>query len=348
VSKILQCEVHRRTVFEVEAIQMETISVRNPATGEEILKTVSIDPAQVDALVATARRSQENSWGRLSFQERGRFILRAKDYLFENIDTIAAAISKNNGKPLVESLTAEVIPMIQTIDFAVKNAQKILRPQKIKIGAQLPTKRAYVHYAPLGVVGIISPWNYPLSTPLAEVILGLMAGNAIILKPSEVTGLVNRQIQNIIDSMKLPPGVFQMIEGRGDVGAALARAAVDRIIVTGSVATGKRVMAAAADRLTPVTLELGGKDSMIVLDDADIDKASSAAVVGGFYNAGQTCCSVEKILVHEKIATPFLAALNKKLATLRTGESKDFKNDLGPVTFEGQKKTYHAQTKDFY
>jgi acyl-CoA reductase-like NAD-dependent aldehyde dehydrogenase len=179
------------------------------------------------------------------------------------------------------------------------------------------------------------------------VILGLIAGNAVILKPSEVTGLVNVEIQKIVDSMELPQDVFTMIQGRGDVGEALVRSGVDRLIVTGSVATGKKVMATAAETLTPVTLELGGKDSMIVLEDANLDVATSAAVTGSLYNAGQSCCSVERILVHESIADKFTSMMNEKIKKVRIDESTGFDNDMGPVTYELQKKVYLEQSQQF-
>jgi acyl-CoA reductase-like NAD-dependent aldehyde dehydrogenase len=210
----------------------------------------------------------------------------------------------------------------------------------------LPNKKSYLTYSPLGVIGIISPWNFPLNTPFSEIALALMAGNSVILKPSEVTGNVNLLMQSIIDAMQLPEGVFQMIHGKGGVGAALAAAYVDRIIFTGSTATGKKVMASATPNLTPLTLELGGKDCMIVFEDADLDVATSAALAGGFYNSGQACCSIERLLLHESIATQFTEMLTNKAAKLRQSESTGFGNDIGPVTFEGQKKVYHEQAQD--
>lgn len=325
---------------------METLISKNPASGQVLLEENSFEISKLGDVIREARLVQQHFWTHQTFEQRSTYLLRAQRYLLEHMDEIARAISLNNGKPLVESLAAEVVPMIQTVSFVTKKAKKILQPKKVSLGLTLPTKKAYVTYRPFGVLGIISPWNYPLSTPLAEVFLGLMAGNAVILKPSEVTGLVNKQIQTIIDSMRLPEGLVTVIQGRGDLGAALAKSDVDKIIVTGSVATGKKVMAAASEKLTPVTLELGGKDAMIVLEDADIETASSAAVVGGFYNAGQTCCSVERLLVHEKIAPEFLTAFTAKIEKLRIGESSSFQNDLGPVTFDGQKRTYHEQVQD--
>lgn len=323
---------------------MENIISKNPATGQQIHSVPSCNPADVSKIVDNARRAQV-SWGAMTVKERVRFLRKARDFMFRHMDEIAADISKNNGKPLVEGLS-EVLPMILTTTYLEKNAARILRDQKVGMGGFFPTKRARITYQPMGVIGIISPWNYPLSTPLAEVLPALAAGNSVILKPSEVTGLVSSWIQKIIDSMGLPRDVFTLLPGRGDVGAALASSSVDRIMVTGSVATGKTVMAAASQRLTPVTLELGGKDCMIVLEDANLDAATSAAVVGGLYNAGQTCCSVERLLVHESVAEPFIQKMNEKIARLRIGESKGHDVDIGSITFEGQKNVYFSQVQD--
>jgi acyl-CoA reductase-like NAD-dependent aldehyde dehydrogenase len=321
------------------------ITSKNPATGEENHRAPDFNPAAVTAVVDKARHAQESGWGRVPVRTRLNHIIRANEFLFKNIDAIARDISKNNGKPLVEGLN-EVIPVTQTIGFVKNRAARALRDQPVRLGAFLPTKKAYIAYRPMGVVGIISPWNYPLSTPMVEVILALTAGNAVVLKPSEVTGLVNEWISRIVGSMKLPEGIFTLLPGKGEVGAALASSRVDRLILTGSVATGKKVMAAASQNLTPVTLELGGKDCMIVLEDADLEVASAAAVVGGFYNTGQTCCSIERLLIHESIAEPFLLKMGEKLRKLRMGESQGCDVELGSITFEGQKKTYFQQLQD--
>ncbi|MDZ4676238.1 MAG: aldehyde dehydrogenase family protein [Oligoflexia bacterium] len=324
---------------------MDFITSKNPATGEEILRQECFNPTEMTNLVQRARLAQE-PWRRLSFKERAKFLKRGQQYMLAHMDELALNLAKNNGKPLVEALSAEVFASIQTYGFAMKRAEKLLTDTPIHIGGGLLTKKAYITYQPLGVLGIISPWNYPLSTPFSEVILGLIAGNAIILKPSEITGLVNQDMQKIIDAMKLPKDLVTLVHGRGDVGAALASAKVDRLIFTGSTTTGRKIMSTASQNLTPVTLELGGKDCMIVLEDCNIELAASAAVVGGFFNTGQTCCSVERLLIHENIVDPFLKAYKEKLNKLRVGASSGFENDLGAITFEGQKKIYFEQTQD--
>src|ERR1017187_82642 len=172
--------------------KMEKKTSINPATGEVVHAAEGFDPSKIATIVESARKAQVG-WGALSYQERADYLWKAHAYIFKNSDDIARSISINNGKPLVESLAAEVTSVVSMIKWACHNAEKILRNEPIKIGLHLPTKKAYMAYEPIGVVGIISPWNYPLSTPLAEVFLGLMAGNAIILKPSEVTGLVNQK-----------------------------------------------------------------------------------------------------------------------------------------------------------
>src|SRR5258708_6311589 len=209
---------------------MEELISRNPATGEDLIRHSSFDVSLLPGVVSRARIAQKE-WAKLSFTGRAQYLNRAKQYMVEHIDEIALSISKNNGKPLVQAL-AEVMPMIDAVNYVSRNAKKILRPKKECLGLTFPTKRGLVRYKPLGVVGIIAPWNYPLSTPMAEIIFALIAGNAVIIKPSDVTGLVNSEMEKIVRAMQLPPDIFTMLHGGGDVGAALVSSRVDRIIVT--------------------------------------------------------------------------------------------------------------------
>ncbi|MCC6277167.1 MAG: aldehyde dehydrogenase family protein [Oligoflexia bacterium] len=325
---------------------MEFIEVHNPATGEVIDRIESFDPRQMSDVLEKARSAQKK-WAKLSFKLRGQHLNKGKQYILENQERIVKVISKNNGKPNYEALAHDVLPALSAIHFAQNKIPGILRDRRVGLGWYLANKSNYYAYEPLGIIGIISPWNYPLNTPFTELVFALMCGNAVILKPSEVTGSINLVISEIVHAMQLPEGLFQILHGKADVGAALASSKVDRLIFTGSTSTGKKVMAAAAQNLTPLTLELGGKDCMIVFEDSDLDVASSAALAGGFYNAGQACCSVERILVQNSIYQPFCELLSQKAAKLRQGPSIGFENDLGPVTFEGQKRIYQEQRSEF-
>ncbi len=196
------------------------------------------------------------------------------------------------------------------------------------------------------MVGIISPWNYPFSIPATETLAALVAGNAVVLKPSEFTSLVALELQSLLHAAGVPRDVFQVVVGDGATGAALIHSQIDKLVFTGSVATGKRIAAAAAERLLPVVLELGGKDPMLVLDDADVDVASSAAVWGAFVNAGQTCLSVERCYVHRSLYEAFLRACVEKTNKLRVGTGMDRETDVGPMIHERQLQIVEAHVED--
>ncbi len=202
-------------------------------------------------------------------------------------------------------------------------------------------------YQPLGVVGIISPWNFPFSIPLGEVTMALMAGNAVVLKPSELTPLVGKKIAEIFEKADLPKDVLQVVTGDGKTGAALVDAAPDKIMFTGSVETGKKIAASAAKTLTPVVLELGGKDPMIVFADADLEKASSGAVWGAFTNSGQACSSVERLYVEESIADKFTKMVVEKTKALRQNLGSQETTDVGSMVSENQLKIVEDHVAGF-
>jgi succinate-semialdehyde dehydrogenase/glutarate-semialdehyde dehydrogenase len=227
------------------------------------------------------------------------------------------------------------------------NSYRLLRDEPVPHG-NLATKlkRGLLVREPYGVVGIISPWNYPFSIPATETLAALVAGNAVVLKPSEFTSLVALELHSLLVAAGVPPNVFQVVVGDGATGAALILSPIDKLVFTGSVATGKRIATAAAERLLPAVLELGGKDPMLVLDDADVDVASSAAVWGAFMNAGQTCLSVERCYVHRSLYEPFLEACVEKTKKLRVGPGLDPATDVGPTIHEQQLQTVEAHIED--
>jgi aldehyde dehydrogenase (NAD+) len=304
----------------------DRLSSYNPATGELIGHVPVMSAAEVDAAVARARIAAA-TWSTRSFAARTEELVAFRKAMAAAADDIADLLHRENGKPLAEALV-EVMMALGHVQHAAAIAQKALQPHKVSSGV-LANFRATISYHPLGVVGVIGPWNYPLNTPMGSIAYALAAGNAVVWKPSELTPLVALEIEKIAKKSFALPDLLQVVTGAGATGAALAKAAVDKIAFTGSAATGKRVMMAAAERLTPVLLELGGKDAMIVDDDADLEKAAEAAVYGALTNAGQACVSVERVYVAEAVHDKFVAEVVKQVRELKVGGDD---GDLGAMT----------------
>ena len=308
----------------------------DPATGEEVGRAPLASPEDVKEAVRRARAAQP-AWASFSFRDRGRVILRARKLLLAERDEIARLVSRETGKPVAEALSMEIVPTLDAMHYFAHASENLLRPQKIDIGQYgLMGRSSTIVFRPLGVIGIISPWNFPLATPADEVVMALMAGNAVVLKPSELTPLIALQIGDIFRRAGLPADLLEIVTGDGSTGAALIDARVDKIMFTGSVATGKRVAAAAAKFLTPVVLELGGKDPMIVLEDADIENAARGAVWGAFANAGQACASVERCYVQESIAPEFIERVVAETRALKQGLGTGDAVDIGSMSNERQ------------
>ncbi len=318
----------------------------NPATGEENGRVPLLSASDVAAAVRRARHAQP-AWAQLSYQVRAEVVLRAREIVLAHVDEIATLISRETGKPPAEATSMEVVPTLDLMHYFAHNAEKMLRRQKIDIGQYgLMGRSSYVVYKPLGVVGIISPWNFPWATPLDEVVMALMAGNAVVLKPSELTPLTALKIGEVFNEARLPEGLVGIVTGDGSTGAALVEAGVDKVMFTGSVATGKKVAEAAARHLTPVVLELGGKDPMVVLDDANLENAARAAVWGGFCNAGQACASIERLYVHESIADEFISLVVDETRRLRVGPPEGEAVDVGSMTNERQLRIVEDHIQD--
>ena len=318
----------------------------DPATGDEIGRARLSSPEEVKQAVIRARQAQP-AWASLLFKERGRVILNARKLLLSKRDEIAQLISRETGKPVVEAISMEVVPTLDAMHYFAHASEDLLRPQKIDIGQYgLMGRSSHVRFKPLGVIGIISPWNFPLATPVDEVVMALMAGNAVVLKPSELTPLIALKIGEIFRSAGLPAGLFEIVTGDGSTGAALIDARVDKIMFTGSVATGKRIAERAAKYLTPVVLELGGKDPMIVLEDADIENAARGAVWGAFANAGQACASVERCYVHESIAPKFIERVIAETQALKQGLGTGDAVDVGAMSNERQLQIVEEHVSD--
>jgi acyl-CoA reductase-like NAD-dependent aldehyde dehydrogenase len=327
-------------------IASRRVSSINPATGEVLRELACAGEGEVQAAVTRARAAQA-AWAEIGVRRRVAVLREFQRRLLEKKSEIAEAITREAGKPVAEALTTEVLVVLDAARFLIENAYRLLRDEPLP-HESLATKfkSGRLVRAPYGVVAIISPWNYPFSIPATETLASLVAGNAVVLKPSEFTSLVALELQSLLHAAGVPRDIFHVVVGDGATGAALIHSQIDKLVFTGSVATGKRIAAAAAERLLPVVLELGGKDPMLVLDDVDIDVASSAAVWGAFVNAGQACLSVERCYVHRSRYEEFLRACVEKTNKLRIGNGLDPQTDVGPMIHERQLQIVEAHVGD--
>lgn len=327
-------------------IAARTIVSVNPATGETLREIACATDQEVRDAVARARTAQP-AWFALGLRKRAKVLREFQFLLHERKSEIAAALTREAGKPYAEALTTEVLVVLDSARFYIENAHSLLRDEPLPHGnLAMKTKSGRIVREPYGVIGIISPWNYPLSTPATESLAALVAGNAVVVKPSEFTTLIALELAALLHSAGVPKDVFQVVVGDGSTGAALLNADIDKLVFTGSVPTGKRIGKAAGERLLPVVLELGGKDPMVLLEDADIGVASSGAVWGAFMNAGQTCLSVERCYVHQSIYQPFAEACMRKASQLRVGNGMDPQTDMGPMIHERQLRIVEQQVED--
>jgi acyl-CoA reductase-like NAD-dependent aldehyde dehydrogenase len=331
---------------EVQLLGTATITSTNPATGEVLGEMPCASPEDVHSAVARAKAAQLR-WQATPVRERVAVLRRFQQLLSEQREAVARLICREVGKPTAEALATEVLVVLDAAQFCIRNAHPFMRERPLPhANPAMKTKRGKLVREPYGIIGIISPWNYPFSIPAIETLGALVTGNAVMLKPSELTPLVALELQRLLVAAGLNPALMQVVIGEGPVGAALTESAIDKLIFTGSVATGKRVGEATARRLLPVVLELGGNDPMIVLDDADLEVASSGALWGAFMNAGQTCLSVERCYVHRSLYEPFLQKCREKIARLRVGNGIDSEVEVGPMIHERQLKIVEDQVND--
>jgi len=308
------------------------LRLRNPATLEEIGEIEVSTESDVRAAVERARKSQPG-WASLRFEERGRYLRRAVRVLLERQDEFVDAIVRETGKPRAEALAVEILAACDALSFYARRAKRILADRTLPVHL-MKTKKLRIAYRPLGVAGIITPWNFPFLLSLNPTVQALMAGNTVVLKPSELTPFSGQLVEKLLEEAGLPEGVFNLVLGDGETGAALVEAGVDKISFTGSVRTGRRVGEACGRNLVPCTLELGGKDPMIVCADADLERAANGAVYGAFSNAGQVCVSTERVYVVDEIHDAFVEKVVAKTAQLRQGAEGEF--DVGPMISESQ------------
>ena len=328
------------------SLAARTVVSVNPATGETLREIPCASDAEVHAAVDRARLAQP-AWNALGVQKRIAILRKFQRLLYDRKSDVARLITREAGKPYVEALLTEVMVVLDAARFCIENAYQFLREEDLPHrNLAMKAKAGRILREPYGVIGIVSPWNYPFSIPATETMAALVTGNSVVLKPSEFTSLVAMELVSLLHQAGVPKDVLQVVVGDGATGAALTGAAIDKLVFTGSVPTGKRIAQAAAARLLPVVLELGGKDPMLVLDDADIDVASSGAVWGAFVNAGQACLSVERCYVQRKIYEPFLDACVRKTKQLRVGNGMDENTDVGPMIHERQLQNVQAQVDD--
>jgi acyl-CoA reductase-like NAD-dependent aldehyde dehydrogenase len=319
----------------------------NPATGEEIGRVPAISAADVETAVEKSRAAFLR-WRETSFKQRARIVMKAREVILAEMEEIARLISDESGKPVAEALSMEIAPVLDLMQYFARNAAKILKPEKINIGLyRMLGRYSKIIYQPLGVVGIIPAWNYPFSIPVGETAMALLAGNAVILKPSELTPFTGVKIGEIFAKAGLPENVLQVLTGDGRTGAALVDAGVNKIMCTGSVGTGRKIAETAAKHLTSVVLELGGKDPMIVFQDANLNLAAEAAIWGAFCNSGQSCSSVERLYVEESVVEDFTDLIVEKTKKLRQNYGSDESTDIAAMSSERQLKIVEDHVRSF-
>ena len=307
------------------------LRVVNPATLE-VVATVPATPVEaVGEAVGEARLAQAG-WGRVPLGERSALLLAVARVLLDRLDEVADTIVAETGKPRLEAFANELSIAVESLVWTAREAPKVLAPEPVRYSQlYLKHKRGWHLYEPRGVIGVISPWNFPFSIPFTQVVAAVAAGNAAVVKPSELTPLSGAWVERLFAEAGAPPGLVRVAQGDGRVGEALVRARPDKVVFTGSPEVGRQVAAAAGERLVPVILELGGKDAMLVLDDADLGRAVDGALWGSFFNAGQVCSGVERIYVDRRVADRFVDDLVRRTRELRLGD------DVGPLISEEQR-----------
>ena len=310
----------------------DKLEVRNPATGDVVGVHAVADAADVDAAVGAAR-AWADWWAGIGFGNRRQILDQWRGVIARRMAQLADVVHQETGKPHSDAVL-EVTLAVEHLAWAASHAEKVLGPRKVSSGMLMANQAATVEYLPLGVVGVIGPWNYPVFTPMGSIAYALAAGNTVVFKPSELTPGVGVWLADALSEVVPDQALFQVVTGYGETGAALCRADIDKLAFTGSTATGKLVMAACAERLTPVVIECGGKDPLLVDEDADVEAAADAAAWGAFSNAGQTCEGVERVYVHERVYDDFLGRLADHARAVHAGSDGEAK--LGPMTLERQ------------
>jgi len=313
------------------AIPIDTLPSINPATGEVLAHFESTPPSLLPEIVSRARGAQ-GTWAQLHIRDRCAQLRNLRERIMASRNELADAVVRESGKPRVEALFADLFVALDSANYWSRKAVGPLRTQRVAHHSTAARAKAgYLIYDPLGVIAIISSWNYPLAIPLSQIIPAVTAGNAVVCKTSDFTPHCGALIEKLFLDAGFPKNLVAVVQGGGEVGQALIDASPDKVLFTGSVATGRRVAEACAKKLIPSVLELGGKDAMIVLADAHLEVASSAAVWGCYTNCGQVCLSVERLFVEQAVAERFTALCVDKTKKLRLGPGSDPSTDVGPL-----------------
>jgi acyl-CoA reductase-like NAD-dependent aldehyde dehydrogenase len=328
--------------FGVPAIEDGQLISTNPATGVEVARFAVADAAAVTAAVTRAGEAAA-WWGGLGFAERERRLRRWAALMARRITELAELVHAEGGKPAAEAIV-EITAAVDHIHWAAKHAKRVLRMRRRRPTTLVAEFSAYLEYQPYGVIGVVGPWNYPVFTPVGSIGYALAAGNAVVFKPSEYTPAAGAWLAETLATVVPEQPVLQVVHGLGDTGAALCRSGVQKLAFTGSTATGRKVMAACAESLTPVLVECGGKDAMIVDSDANLDAAAEACVWGGLTNAGQSCVGIERVYVVDSVHDAFLGKLVEKASRLSVGVDEG--SDFGPMTMPAQLDTVRRHIED--
>ncbi len=320
------------------------LSLASPATLEPIGEIEAMTADDVKAALETARKVQKE-WAALSFKERGKYMLRALEILLENKDEYIDVIMSETPKTRIEALMMDVYAACDSLHYYGTEAEKMLRPEKKRLHGVLSiTKKLTVVYKPLGVVGVISPWNGPFILSLNPTVQALMAGNAVLLKPSSATAFSGGLVGKLFEAAGLPQGLLTVTQGDSSTGQALLEVGVDKVSFTGSEDVGRHVGKCCAERFIPYTLELGGKNAVIVCADADLDNAAAGAIAGNFFNAGQYCGGTERVYVVESVADEFIKKVVERASKLRQASEGEF--DVGALYTEAQFKLVEEHVDD--
>ena len=319
----------------------------NPATGKLVGSVPTITPEQVSAVVEEIHQVQP-FWAEMSIEDRARYIRRAADVIVERKDEIALLLTSEQGKVLTEAYSMEILPTVDGLNWTADNAAKVLSEEKIP-SEQLfiKTRKMKFRYEPIGVIGVISPWNYPWILALNEIATALIAGNGVIFKPASLTCLIGQMIQEIFDEAGLPEGLLRTVHGGGRVGQAMVDdPKVGKIFFTGSVEVGRKIAEGCATQLKGATLELGGKDPMIVLSDANLSHAVSGAAWGGFANMGQTCAGIERVYVMHDVAPKFIDGVVERAKSMKLGDPTEWSTEISAMTDPNQFKIVFELVED--
>src|SRR3989441_8205060 len=305
------------------AIPIDSLPSINPATGE-VHAHIERTPVPLLPEIVSRARVAQGEWAKIPIRDRCLKLHGLRDRIMASRNELSDAVVRESGKPRAEALFADIFVALDSAEYWSKNAARALRTQRVPHhSTAAKAKRGYLAYDPLGVIAVISSWNYPLAIPLSQIIPAVVAGNAVVCKTSDFTPQCGSLIEKVFIDSGFPESLVTVVQGGGEIGQGLIDASPDKVLFTGSVATGRRVAEACAKKLIPSVLELGGKDAMIVLADADLEVSSSAAVWGSYTNCGQVCLSVERLFVEQAVAEKVIALCAEKTKKLAIGRGSE-------------------------